>query len=111
MLAVRVMKVIADEVVDVIAVRHGLVATALAVRMIGGVAAAAVLVGAAVRMRVVDLERMLVDVTLMGMVQVTVVQVVDMIAVRDAGVAAARAVAVGVIGMNRVLARHASESG
>jgi hypothetical protein len=44
------------------------------------------------------------------MVQVTVVQVIDVIAVRDAGMAAARAVAVGVIGMNRVLARHASES-
>jgi hypothetical protein len=111
MLAVRVMEVIADEVVDVIAVRHSLMATRVAVLVISGVAAAAVLVRAAIRMPGVDLEDVLVDVALMRMVQVTVVQVIDVIAVRDAGMAAARAVVVGVIGMNRVLARHVPESG
>jgi hypothetical protein len=107
---VRAMEVIADEVVDVIAVRHGLVAARLAVLVIGRMAAAAVLVRTAIGVRVVSLEPVLVDVTLMGMVQVAVVQVVDVIAVRDAGMAAARAMVVRVIGMNRVLARHVPKS-
>jgi hypothetical protein len=111
MLAVGVVEVIADQVVDVIAVRHGLMTAALAVRVIGGVAAAVVLLRAAIGARVVDLEDVLVDVTVVRMVQVTVVQVVDVIAVLDAGMAAARAVAVWVIGMNRVLARHAPSVG
>jgi hypothetical protein len=106
--AVRMVEVIADQVVDVIAVRHGLVPALLAVHVIGGVAAAAMLIRAAVRVRVVDLEHMLVDVTLMGVVQMTLVQVVDVIAVRDAGMTAARAVAVPVIGMNHVFGCHTS---
>jgi hypothetical protein len=110
MRAVLMMEVIADQVVDVIAVWHGLMAASLAMDMISAMAAAAVLVRAAIRVRVVDLEHVLVDVTFMGMVQVTVVQVVDVIAVRHAGMAAARAVAVRVIGMNHVFARHAPES-
>jgi hypothetical protein len=110
MALVRAMEVIAHQVVDVIAVRHGLMTTRLAVLVIGGMAAAAVLVRAAIGVRAVDLEHVLVDVTLMGMVQVAVVQVIDVIAVLDAGMAAAWAVAVLVIGMNRVLARHVPES-
>ena len=106
----RAMEVIADQVVDVIAMRHGLMATRLAMLVIGGVAAAVVLARAAAGVGLVDLEHVLVDVVLVGVVQVTVVQVVDVIAVGDARMAAIRAMAVRVIGMNRVLARHVPES-
>jgi hypothetical protein len=97
---VRMVEVIADEVVDVIAVRHRLV-TAIDVVL---VLPAPIRVGAAVWMRDVDLDYVLVDVVAVRMVEVAVVQVVDVVPVDDGGVAAAVAVLMRMIAVDVVIA-------
>lgn len=94
---VGMVEVAVDQVADVVSVRHGLVATAGAVNMVGVVAAAGVAAGAAVRVRLAHLDHVLVHVVVVGMVQVTVVQIVDVTVVLDGGVAAVGAVNVVVV--------------
>jgi hypothetical protein len=106
----RVMQVIADHVVDVVAVRHGHMPAGLAVLVIASVIAALMPGRAAIRMLLVDREHVLVDVVLMRMVQVTIVQVVHVIAVADGRMATARPVDVRMVPVNRMVARHASQS-
>ena len=87
-LAMRMVQVPVDEVVDVVAMRDRGVTAIGAVLVVGGVALAAVL-GRAVRGVVaVHREHVLVDVTLVGVVQVPVVQVVDVPLVPNGGVPA-----------------------
>jgi len=74
--AVRVVQVAADEVIDVVAVRHRLVPAALAVDVADLVAAAVVRRGTRGRVRGVDRQHVLVDVVAVRVVQVAVVQVV-----------------------------------
>ena len=104
---VRVVESPADEVVDVVAVRHGLV-TALGAVSVGGVAVHGV--GVAGRMRLVHRDHVLVHVLVVGMVQVAVVQVVDVIAVTDGGVTTAGTVAV-LVGTFVDLVGHGSTLG
>jgi len=96
---VRVVQVPVDEVVDVIAVRHGGVATACAVHVAGLVPAAAVVRGALGRVLGAHGERVLLDGLAVLVVQMAVVQIVDVAVVSDAGVAAAAAVRVRVMGV------------
>jgi hypothetical protein len=73
MVTVRMMKVAADTVVDVIAVRNRLMAAAGAVDMARLMTAAAMVRGAAVRVLAGDFDHVLVDMTLMRVVEVTIV--------------------------------------
>ena len=95
--AVRMVEMPIDEVVDVIAVRHGLVAASGTVDVVRIVPRAAMLGGAADRVGLVDGERMRIDVVVVCMVQRAVVQVVDVVAVNDGRVSAIGAVNVGMI--------------
>jgi hypothetical protein len=97
MVAVRVMEVVAHEVVDVVAMGHRLVPAALAVGVIGVVVVTGMLGGAAFGMLGIDLEHVLVDVILVRVMQLAVVQVVHVITVLDSGVTAAGTVPVGVL--------------
>jgi hypothetical protein len=92
--AVRVVQVAVDEVVDVIAMRHRLVPAARPVLMPRLVPLAAMLGCAAVGVLVRHLDHVLVDVIVVRMMQVTVVQVVDVILMANGGVTAIGAVAV-----------------
>jgi hypothetical protein len=108
-IAVRMMQVPVDEIVDVVAVRHRLVPAAGAVLVARLMPLAPVLGRAAVGVLGRDLDDVLVDVVAVRMVQVSVVQVVDVIAVADGGVPAAWAMLVGMIGVMRLRARcHAA---
>jgi AcrR family transcriptional regulator len=80
-----------DQVVGVIAVRNGLVS---AVIPVGVRRIAADGVGVVAWMGLVDRDHVFVDVLVVGMVQVAVVEVVDVIVVTDGGMAAARSVLV-----------------
>lgn len=90
--AVAVVQPAGDQVVDVVAVGHRVVATALAV----GMARVAVRrIGVPGGVLGVDRDHVLIDVALVRVVQMTFVQVVDVALVPDGGVTAARAVDVG----------------
>jgi len=102
MAAVRMMQVARDEVVDVVAVRDGLVPATLRVDMSLRVTGAAVRRRAGRRVGRTDLEDALVYMALVAVMKVAVVQVVDVVAVLDGEVAAVGAVSVIVIGMGVV---------
>jgi hypothetical protein len=82
------------DVVDVISMRSGLVATARTV-----------LVGMVI-VDSVSLDAALVPVALVGGVRVPVVEVVDVVAMLDGSVAAVRPMLVGMVLMNLVLGCH-----
>lgn len=83
----------AHEVIDVIAVRHGLVSAVRSVLVVGVARGG---VGVTSGMCLVDRDHVLVDVVVVGVVQVAVVEIVDVIVVMDGGVPATRSVLVRV---------------
>lgn len=95
--AVRMVQVPVDEVVDVVAVGHGLVAAGGTVDVTGVMSRARVGRRAGPGVGAADLDAALVDVTVVQAMQVPVVQVVDVVAVPDGGVAAVGAVLVRVV--------------
>ena len=102
--AVLVVQAAVYDVVGVVAVRHGFVATAFAVNM----AATGLHRVAAVGVGGVYIEAVFVVVAVVFVVQVAVVDVVDVVAVFDGGVAAAFAVNVLVVGMGMAVAHFVS---
>lgn len=99
--AVWMMKMVADAIVDMIAMRHRLVTAAGAVDMAGLVFGAAVIARASLGVLARHRDHVLVDVVVMRMVQVAIMQIIGMTVVTNGGVAAAGAVAVIVFGMGR----------
>jgi hypothetical protein len=100
---VGVVKVPIDEIVDVVAVRDGVVPAARTVDMGVRVSVATVPWRAAVGVRCVDRDRALVDMIAVHRVEMTVVQVVGMPVVLDGTMPAVRAVNVSVAGVNLVV--------
>lgn len=94
MVAVRVMQVAVDEVVDMVAVRYCFMAATWAVYMAGVVAAAFVLGSASIWVLGADFNDVLVDMVAVRVMEVAIVQVIDVVAVFDGGVAAVFAVLV-----------------
>ena len=90
--AVRMVQVALDEVVHVGAVRHGFVAAARAMPVVVRVELAVALWSACVGILRAHVDRMLVVMALVGVVQMAVVQIVDVTVVLDGGVSAAGAV-------------------
>ena len=106
--AMRMVQMAIDEVIDVVAMRHRFVAAAVAVHVAGFVAAAVVVRRADVRVGGADGDGVFIDVVAVRMVQVSVVQVINVAFVLDGGVAAACAVLVFVIGVVRFVAATAA---
>ena len=79
MIAVRVMQMPADQVIDVIAVRHRFMAAAGAVYVILRMPAARVLGGAIGRILLRHLESMLLDLASLRMMQMPVVEVIRLV--------------------------------
>ncbi|WP_157991666.1 hypothetical protein [Caldimonas tepidiphila] len=101
-IAVRVVQVTVDQIVDMITVRHRLMSTSWAMDVAGLVALTTMRGGADIRIGGVDSNYVLVDMVAMRMVQVAVVKVVDMVLVQHRSVAAVGAMLVimmRVIGM------------
>jgi len=105
-----VMQTAIDQVVDMIAVGHGFVTPIGPVDVVGRMAAALAM-GAVIRIGGIDLQHMLVHVIAMHVVQVAVVEVVDVASVLDGGVATIRTVLVAVIRVMLVAAGgHGTDS-
>jgi hypothetical protein len=100
--AVRVVQVSTDEVVRVVAVGDSLVATAGTVNVVLSVATAPMRRRTRGWVRCVDRHFALVHVPVVGAMKVTIVQVVDVVAVTNRCVPAARTVDVIVIGVGLV---------
>jgi hypothetical protein len=99
-IAVRMVELLADEVVDVVAVRNGLVAAAFAVDVARVVTVT--LWRAVRRVLGVDLEYVLVCVVLMRVMKMTFMQIVDVARVSDSGVPAAALMLMFRVGVNPV---------
>jgi hypothetical protein len=99
--AMGVVQVSVDQVVDMVAVRHRLVPASRPVRMRAVMAAALVTGRAPVRIGRRHLDRVLIDVILVHVVQMAVVEVVDVIAMANGSMPAPRAVLVRVVGVLR----------
>jgi hypothetical protein len=93
-IAVRVVQMIADAIIDMPAMGHRLVTAARAMHMTGVVTAAAMVSGTNIRIRARHFDHMLVDMPLMRVVQMAVMEIVDMPFVAHGLVAAAGAVLV-----------------
>jgi hypothetical protein len=88
MVAVRMVQVARDQIIDVIAVRNCFMPAASAVDVCVGMPAASVLWRTRRRVHRSDLDATFVDVAVVQLMQVTVVQVVDVVAMPDRPVAA-----------------------
>lgn len=100
---VAAMEMSGNEVVRMVAVGNGFVSAIGAMRVTGGVALARVRARARGGIGCGHLQPMLVDVSVVDVMEVAVVEVVDVVAMLDAGMRAIRrAVRVSVIGMCRV---------
>ena len=102
-ISVRMVQMTSDQVVDVIPVRDHVVPTIGAVLVRRAMLPAGVLGSAAFGVDVADLEHVLVDVVAVQVMQMTVVQVVEMIVVFDRSMPAGRPVLMIVAGVNGVL--------
>ena len=80
-IAMRMVQVPRNMIIDMIAVRHRFMAAARAMGMIGFVATAAMIRGAVIRIAAGDADHMLVDMAFVRVVKMAVMQVVDVIAV------------------------------
>ena len=99
MITMRMVKASVDEIVHVIAMRDGLVAATGAMHMTSFVPAG--MSRASGWVPLADLNHMLVHMVAMGVVQMAIMQIVDMIVVADRCMAAARpmlVIMVGVVG-------------
>lgn len=103
MVVMGMVKVVTNQIVDVIAVGHRLVPTASSVLVVGRVPFAG-MADATRGIAFAHVEHVFVDVILMGMVEVPVVDVVDVAVMLDCGVAATWSVLVLVRLVDRMFA-------
>lgn len=93
MVAVRVVQAAVDNVVDVVAVRHRFVAAAFTVDMVAAIMGMVADIG----MGGAHFQHMFVVMTVVGVVQMAVVHIIDVVAVADGDVAASFAMYVVVV--------------
>jgi hypothetical protein len=101
--AVRMMQVTVDQVVDVVAVRHRLVAATWTVAMVRVMAGAAMVGRAAVGVPLAHGDDMLVDVVLVRMMQVAVMEIVDVAIMAHREMAAPGTVRMRMVGMDGMI--------
>lgn len=103
-IAVRMVQMAVDEIVDMIAVRDRFVAAAWAMDVSGIMSGAAMVGRATIRVLVAHLNAMFIHMIGVRMVKMTIVEVVHMVAMPNRDVAALRSVGVIVVGMMRKIA-------
>jgi hypothetical protein len=106
MSAVRMVEMAGNQIVDVIAVRDGLMPAVGPVLMAGLVSLAFVARGTVLRIRRAHRNHVFIVVVIMVMVQMSIVQVIDVILVLNPGVAASWSVNVDVVASGVHLVRH-----
>jgi hypothetical protein len=97
--AMRMVQVAIDEVIDVVAMRHGFMTATRSMNMAFAMSRALMLRRAPVGVGGRNLDHMLIDMPVVHVVQMTIMQVIDVAIMADGGMAAARPVDVVVIGV------------
>ncbi len=97
MAVMGVMKMVIDQVVDMLAVRHGFMSTAGAMRVLLRMSLALMFRSAIFGIVTRYTDHMFVDMVIMGVVQMAIVQIIDMTIVHDARVPTFRAVRMSMI--------------
>jgi hypothetical protein len=105
MVAVGMVQMSIDQVVGMVAMRHGFVSAAWAVPMRRIMSAAAVVRRAAVGIRRAHFDDVLIDVILVRVMEMAVVKVIDVTLMADRDMTAARLVDMRMVGVNRVIVR------
>lgn len=103
---VLMMQVTIDEIVDMISVRHCGMSTPWAMDMIRVMTGTLVPLGTGIRVLLADLDNVLIDVIAMGVVQMSIVQVVNVVSVLDGNVTAVGSMNVIVVGMDFAVAHR-----
>jgi hypothetical protein len=98
MVAVRVMQPTVHQIIDMVAMRHRLVAAVRAVTVRGIVAGGVILGIAAIRIDVAHRDRVLICPTALAVFKAAMVEVIDVAFVLDGEMAAARAVHMRLVG-------------
>jgi hypothetical protein len=104
MIAVRMVQMTVDQIIDVIPMGHRLMSAARAVHMPRLVTAAAVIRGAVIGIFRTHLDDMLIHVVTVRIMEMAIMQIVDVIAVANGGVATAWAMLMVVFPMVREIA-------
>lgn len=104
MVAMGMVQMPINQVVGVVAVRHGFVSATRPMHMARFVSRATMIGRAAVRIGRRNFERVLVDMITVDMVKVTVMQIIDVPVMLHGRVAAGRAMLVRMVGMVRCIA-------
>jgi len=108
MITMGMMKVAIDQVIDVVAVRYGLVPASRTMNVARIMAAAIVVGRTLIRVFRADFERVFVHMIAMRMVQMSIMQIIDMVAMPDGGMSAVGAMLMVVMGvMGFVAGAHA----
>ena len=100
MVSMRMVQMPVDEVIEMIPVRNGFVTAAGTMHMVCVVPRASVVSGAASRVGFVNVDRVLIDVVLVGVMEVAVVKVVHVITMLHGGVATISPVLMAMFGVH-----------
>ncbi|SEO01275.1 hypothetical protein SAMN05216404_11014 [Nitrosospira multiformis] len=101
MVIMGMVKMASDQIIHMISVRHGFVPAVGAMYMPLRVTFAFMSRSTVLRIDLTDVYGMLIDMVAVGIMQMAIVKIADMVIVRDACVAAFRAVGMGMIFMLR----------
>jgi len=99
MITMRMMQVAVHKVVDVVPMGNRFVSAAWPVYMIGRMAATVMVGRTAIRVFRADLKPVFVNMIAVGMMQMTIMQIVDMVTVPDCSVSAVRPMLMIMMGM------------
>ena len=105
MIAVRVVQMATDQIVDVVAMRHRLVAASRSMPVGGVVSAAAMVRRAAIGISGAYSNDMLIDMVVMRVMQMAIMEIVGVSIMANRNVAATRPMRMRVIGMNGMIVR------
>ena len=108
MIAMRMVQAAIDQIIDVIAMGHRLMAAIRPMHMAGIMALAGLAVVAAVRVLGADLDDMLIDMIAMRVMEVPIVKIIHMVAMADGGMAAILTVLMRVIVVDAAVVAHGS---
>ena len=97
MAIVRVMKMVIDQIVDMLAVRHSFMPATGTMRMLLGMPRASMLRSAIFRVDNRYIDHVFVNMALMHMVQMTIVQIIDVTVMHDPNVPASRTMRMSMI--------------